>query len=104
MNTQKLHGEKMRKTNQEMKRINKVPYHVKLDRQPLEMIKMISKVENESTSCLIRRAIQQFCNDWHSKKKKSILNREKDFKEIQLELNGWTGASGERWIENDESW
>jgi len=94
----------MRHTNQQMNRINKVPYHVKLDRQPLDMIKMISRVENESTSCLIRRAIQRFVSDWHIKKKESIVKRQNDFREMKMELNGITGLSGNKWIEDDEVW
>ena len=83
---------------------NKIFYNVRLDVEPLRQMKIIGAVDGQPTSQLIRDAIRRYVNEWHTKKKESILKREKDFKEIQLELNGWTGASGERWIETDEVW
>ena len=74
-----------------------IHYNVRLDREPLRQMKIIGAVDGKPTSQLIRNAIRKYVSEWHKKKKESILKREKDFKEIQLELSGWTGLGGKQW-------
>lgn len=83
---------------------NKIFYNVRLDAEPLRQMKIIGAVDGQPTSQLIRDAIRRYVIEWHAKKKESIVKRKKDFKDIQHELNGWTGPGGERWLESDEVW
>ena len=83
---------------------NKIHYNVRLDAEQLRQIKIIAAVDGKTTSQLIRDAVRGYVKEWHITKKESVLKREKDFKEMKRELNGWTGLGGERWIESDDIW
>ncbi len=70
-----------------MSREKKVFYGVRLEKQPLEMLKMIAEVEYETTSCMIRRAIVDFITEWHTKKKPILIEGRKGYEEVMKILD-----------------
>ena len=71
-----------------MSKENKVFYSVRLEKQPLEMLKMIAEVEYESTSCMVRRAINNFITNWHTEKKPILIEGRKGYDEVMKMFDG----------------
>ena len=70
-----------------MNKESKVFYGVRLDQQPLEILKMIAEVEYESTSCMVRRAINNFITNWHTEKKPILIEGRKGYDEVMKMLD-----------------